>query len=96
MAHEFPPVQVNLSVLGNQLLVRHPIWKPHQRSRNRHGRSTRLCAVGEQENFAFITGRNNQWDISPAYDLTYMSGPGGYHTMTFAGGETQDPTCRIC
>jgi serine/threonine-protein kinase HipA len=44
------------------------------------------------KNFAFIKGLNNQWDISPAYDLTYMSGPGGYHTMTFADGDTRDPT----
>jgi serine/threonine-protein kinase HipA len=44
------------------------------------------------KNFAFIKGRNNQWDISPAYDLTYMTGPGGYHTMTFAEGNAQDPT----
>lgn len=44
------------------------------------------------KNFAFIKGQNNQWDISPAYDLTYMTGPGGYHTMTFAEGDTQDPT----
>jgi len=46
------------------------------------------------KNFAFIKGQNKQWDISPAYDLTYMTGPGGYHTMTFAGGETQDPTLQ--
>lgn len=46
------------------------------------------------KNFAFIKGKNNQWDISPAYDLTYMTGPGGYHTMTFAEGDTQDPTQR--
>lgn len=44
------------------------------------------------KNFAFIKGLNNQWDISPAYDLTYMTGPGGYHTMTFAEGDTRDPT----
>lgn len=46
------------------------------------------------KNFAFIKGKDNQWDISPAYDLTYMTGPGGYHTMTFAEGETQDPTLQ--
>jgi len=44
------------------------------------------------KNFAFIKGQDNRWDISPAYDLTYMTGPGGYHTMTFADGDTQDPT----
>jgi serine/threonine-protein kinase HipA len=44
------------------------------------------------KNFAFIKAKNNRWDISPAYDLTYMAGPGGYHTMTFAEGESKDPT----
>lgn len=44
------------------------------------------------KNFAFVLGKDNAWDISPAYDLTYMSGPGGYHTMTFAGGDLRDPT----
>ncbi len=46
------------------------------------------------KNFAFIKGPNNQWDISPAYDLTYMAGPGGYHTMTFADGDARDPTAQ--
>lgn len=44
------------------------------------------------KNFAFVKGRDNQWDISPAYDLTYMQGPGGYHMMTFAEGDKADPT----
>ncbi|HEV7778490.1 MAG TPA: type II toxin-antitoxin system HipA family toxin [Luteibacter sp.] len=44
------------------------------------------------KNFAFVKGLDNRWDISPAYDLTYMPGPGGYHTMTFAGGTSADPT----
>jgi serine/threonine-protein kinase HipA len=44
------------------------------------------------KNFAFVKGPDGRWDISPAYDLTYMSGPGGYHTMTFAGGASPDPT----
>ena len=44
------------------------------------------------KNFAFMVNQAQQWDISPAYDLTYMEGPGGYHTMTFAGGASQDPT----
>jgi serine/threonine-protein kinase HipA len=44
------------------------------------------------KNFAFVKGRDNRWDISHAYDLTYMPGPGGYHTMTFADGNSVDPT----
>lgn len=44
------------------------------------------------KNFAFVKGIDNRWDISHAYDLTYMRGPGGYHTMTFADGNSVDPT----
>jgi serine/threonine-protein kinase HipA len=44
------------------------------------------------KNFAFMLNQTNQWDITPAYDLTYMEGPGGYHTMTFADGTSRDPT----
>jgi serine/threonine-protein kinase HipA len=44
------------------------------------------------KNFAFILNPLNQWDLSPAYDLTYMEGLGGHHTMTFAGGRSRDPT----
>lgn len=44
------------------------------------------------KNFAFMLDRNQQWDLSPAFDLTYMEGTAGYHTLTFAGGESIDPT----
>jgi serine/threonine-protein kinase HipA len=44
------------------------------------------------KNFAFIMGCNQQWELSPAYDLTYMDGPGGHHTTTFAGSTSRDPT----
>ena len=44
------------------------------------------------KNFAFVMGRDNRWSIAPAYDLTYMPGPGGYHTMSFADGKDADPT----
>jgi serine/threonine-protein kinase HipA len=43
------------------------------------------------KNFAFVMGAENRWDIAPAYDLTYMAGPGGYHSMSFAGGQGVDP-----
>lgn len=44
------------------------------------------------KNFAFIIGRKQLWELSPAYDLTYMDGPGGHHTSTFAGSTSRDPT----
>ncbi len=36
------------------------------------------------KNFAFIY-KNNSWQLSPAYDLTFSTGVGGEHTMTVAG-----------
>ncbi len=43
------------------------------------------------KNFAFIMdSANGEWTISPAYDLSYASGPGGEHSMTIAG-EGRDP-----
>ncbi|SAI71689.1 putative DNA-binding transcriptional regulator [Bordetella ansorpii] len=43
------------------------------------------------KNFAFILDGRQRWAISPAYDLTCMEGPGGYHTLAFAGGSSRDP-----
>ena len=44
------------------------------------------------KNFAFTLDQTNQWDVSPAYDLTYMEGPSGHHTLTFAEGTARDPS----
>ena len=43
------------------------------------------------KNFAFLMDASTgEWALSPAYDLTYSSGPGGEHSMTLAG-EGRDP-----
>ncbi|MEK7745631.1 MAG: type II toxin-antitoxin system HipA family toxin, partial [Elusimicrobiota bacterium] len=45
-----------------------------------HGRDDHV------KNFAFILDdASGEWTLSPAYDLTYASGPGGEHSMTLAG-----------
>jgi serine/threonine-protein kinase HipA len=43
------------------------------------------------KNFAFLMGRDGTWQVSPAYDLMFVEGPGGEHTMTFKG-EGRRPT----
>lgn len=43
------------------------------------------------KNTSFIK-KDNHWALSPAYDLTYMEGPNGYHSMLFAQGSSMDPT----
>lgn len=37
------------------------------------------------KNFSFRLNRERQWKLSPAYDLTFASGPGGYHHMDVMG-----------
>jgi serine/threonine-protein kinase HipA len=37
------------------------------------------------KNFAFVMNDIGEWSLSPAYDLTYSTGPGGEHMMTIAG-----------
>lgn len=37
------------------------------------------------KNTAFLMQPDGQWSLSPAFDLTYAAGPGGYHTMAIAG-----------
>ena len=43
------------------------------------------------KNFAFLMDRNGEWRLSPAYDLTFVEGPGGEHWMSFHG-EGRTPT----
>jgi serine/threonine-protein kinase HipA len=37
------------------------------------------------KNFAFRMNDEGLWELAPAYDLVFSSGPGGEHTMTIAG-----------
>lgn len=35
--------------------------------------------------FSFLMGKEGVWRLAPAYDLTYMSGPGGEHSTSVLG-----------
>lgn len=37
------------------------------------------------KNFSFLLDRDNNWKLSPAYDLTFSYGPGGEHSTTYLG-----------
>lgn len=37
------------------------------------------------KNFSYLMDRSGTWQVSPAYDLTFSSGPGGEHSMLVAG-----------
>ncbi|NVL29912.1 HipA domain-containing protein, partial [Pseudomonas syringae pv. actinidiae] len=37
------------------------------------------------KNFAYIMSQGGQWKLSPAYDVTFCEGPGGYHQMDVMG-----------
>ncbi len=43
------------------------------------------------KNFAFLMDAQGNWTVSPAYDLTFSSGPGGEHS-TMMMGEGKNPT----
>ncbi|MBA4746000.1 MAG: type II toxin-antitoxin system HipA family toxin [Muricauda sp.] len=43
------------------------------------------------KNFSFVMGENGEWKLSPAYDLTFSSGPRGQQS-TMVMGEGQSPS----
>jgi len=43
------------------------------------------------KNFSFLMDASGEWKLSPAYDLTFSSGPGGEHSSTVMG-EGKSPT----
>jgi len=43
------------------------------------------------KNFSFLMNEKGEWHVSPAYDLTFSSGPNGEH-CTMIMGEGKDPT----
>lgn len=43
------------------------------------------------KNFSFLMDENGTWTVSPAYDLTFSSGPSGEHS-TMVMGEGKNPT----
>jgi serine/threonine-protein kinase HipA len=47
------------------------------------------------KNFAFLLNEVQEWTLTPAYDLTYSSGPGGEHSMTVLG-EGRNPGLDHC
>lgn len=47
------------------------------------------------KNFAFLLDERGTWSLSPAYDLTFSSGPGGQHQMSI-DGDGEAPTRERC
>ena len=48
------------------------------------------------KNFSFILdAKTGKWALSPAYDITYTSGPGGEHSTT-VNGEGAQPSREQC
>ncbi len=43
------------------------------------------------KNFSFTMNQKGEWSLSPAYDLTFSTGPGGEHSMT-VDGEGRSPS----
>ncbi|MBZ5711496.1 type II toxin-antitoxin system HipA family toxin [Nannocystis pusilla] len=59
---------------------RHMVFNVLAHNRDDHGK-----------NFSFIMDPDGSWRMSPPYDLNFVAGPGGEHTMTL-DGEGRRPT----
>ena len=46
-----------------------------------------------EKNFSFIMNAQGRWSFSPVYDITFSSGPGGEHSLTYMG-EGKTPTLK--
>ena len=44
------------------------------------------------KNFSFLMDEHGEWRLSPAYDVVFSSGPGGYHTMDYGSGQLHPTT----
>lgn len=53
---------------------RHAVFNAFSHNRDDHGK-----------NFSFLMSPEGLWSVSPAYDLTFSSGPAGEHCTTFMG-----------
>ncbi|WP_455204944.1 type II toxin-antitoxin system HipA family toxin [Kaarinaea lacus] len=42
------------------------------------------------KNFSFLMNGKGQWSLSPAYDVVYSQGVGGWHTLDIAGVQNPD------
>lgn len=47
------------------------------------------------KNFSFLMDEHGDWRLSPAYDVVFSSGPGGYHTMDYGGGQLHPTTSDL-
>lgn len=61
-------------------MFRHMTFNMYAQNRDDHAK-----------NHSFLMKSDGQWTLSPAYDLTYSSGPGGQHSAAIAG-EGSNPT----
>ncbi|WP_208246727.1 type II toxin-antitoxin system HipA family toxin (plasmid) [Rhizobium sp. T1470] len=55
-------------------MFRHMVFNVYARNRDDHAK-----------NHAFLMNGDGRWTLSPAYDLTFSSGPGGEHSADVAG-----------
>ena len=63
-------------------LFRHMVFNVLAHNRDDHSK-----------NHAFVMDKKGTWVVSPAYDLTFSSGPGGEHSLSI-NGEGRQPTVR--
>lgn len=65
-----------------EIQFRHAVFNVLSHNRDDHSK-----------NFSFLMDANGTWTVSPAYDLTFSSGPSGEHS-TMMMGEGKNPTIK--
>ena len=64
-------------------MYRHAVFNVMSHNRDDHAK-----------NFSFVMDFKGEWKLSPAYDITFSSGPGGQQSTTVLG-EGKDPSSEI-
>ncbi len=64
-------------------MYRHAVFNIMSHNRDDHAK-----------NFSFVMDFKGEWKLSPAYDITFSSGPGGQQSTTVLG-EGKDPSSEI-
>lgn len=88
--HRYPLLDYNTIMKMTMLLTKNQIDVERQ-FRNAVFNVLAHNRDDHSKNFSFLMDEDGLWSVSPAYDLTFSSGPGGEHCTTIMG-EGRNPT----
>ena len=79
------------SIMKATLYLTKDVWQCEVQFRNAVFNVLSHNRDDHSKNFSFLIDKNGTWIVSPAYDLTFSSGPSGEHS-TMIMGEGKTPT----